>query len=43
MRLRNQPTKSDMPITPMFDVTIQLLTFFELTLKTIPSEGALPS
>jgi len=38
-RLQDDPTQPDLPITPMLDMSFQLMAFFILTFKTGPTEG----
>ena len=38
-RLQDDPTQPDLPITPMLDMSFQLMAFFILTFKPGPTEG----
>lgn len=37
-----QPTEPDLPITPMLDMSFQLMAFFILTFRPTPTEAMLP-
>jgi biopolymer transport protein ExbD len=41
-RLQDDPTQPDLPITPMLDMSFQLMAFFILTFRPMPSEAQLP-
>ena len=38
-RMQDDPTQPDLPITPMLDMSFQLMAFFILTFKPGPTEG----
>lgn len=40
-RMKDNPTEPDLPITPMLDMSFQLMAFFILTFKPGPTEGQL--
>lgn len=40
-RMQESPTEPDLPITPMLDMSFQLMAFFILTFKPGPTEGQL--
>lgn len=40
-RMQDTPTEPDLPITPMLDMSFQLMAFFILTFKPGPTEGQL--
>lgn len=40
-RMQDSPTQPDLPITPMLDMSFQLMAFFILTFKPGPTEGQL--
>jgi biopolymer transport protein ExbD len=40
-RMQDDPTQPDLPITPMLDMSFQLMAFFILTFKPGPTEGQL--
>src|SRR5262245_58807077 len=37
-----QPVEPDLPITPMLDMSFQLLFYFVVTFKVMPTEGQIP-
>jgi len=41
-RKSTTPTEPDLPITPMLDMSFQLMAFFLLTFKVMPTEAQLP-
>lgn len=40
-RQQTTPTEPDLPITPMLDMSFQLMAFFILTFRPVPTEGQL--
>ena len=40
-RQNTPPTEPDLPITPMLDMSFQLMAFFILTFRPVPTEGQL--
>ena len=40
-RQQTPPTEPDLPITPMLDMSFQLMAFFILTFRPVPTEGQL--
>ncbi len=40
-RMQDNPTEPELPITPMLDMSFQLMAFFILTFKSGPTEGQL--